>query len=1527
MNRNLIRTILGRIWGLDEVDWGVKIKKATTDATFMIFSFKNEADLARIEKRSPWLLNNGVLILQKFSKLPTKWEEELKRFPLTGRVLNLPTKSITRNNMLRSCEKHPVTISDGNGCSSLAYGAWMKVEDKPMGLKERKAITEEGGMKFFETGSFKDKRVEKDFGKESGSGLKRRADFWEVLNKEEGMGSEPGKRLHREGNGEIVDSGMHLTKEGGEWIDISITMGKELGVSGELGGTGSPSAMSILIWNVQGLGNPWTLKALCSHKWSLGFDGCFVVAAKGKSGGLALLWKEPFEVNVKSFTVSHIDAMVENGLGFSWRFTGFYGSPDPGGRKDSWLLLERLRDMLQGAWVCGGDFNEIIKAKEKKGGCVKNEALLRDFRRAISYCNFKEITMNGGEFTWCNGRQDNLVFEKLDRVLANPTWFKYFCESSVTLLPWWSSDHRPMLLKFSLAMDRANRVPTWRSRFHYEQAWGEEEECGRIVKSVWFDNTNWGSPHGLRGRINLCGKTLKDWNKDKKADLRARTKRLKEELNNLSKSSREADWKTRRRIEGELNVAETKDEIMWKQRSRALWLAHGDRNTKYFHHKASQRKKKNMIKGLFDDHRRWCKEDSEIEAILVQYYSDLFITSDPIPQMRDFLSRCVPNRMSMQDNENLMANFTIEEVKKAIDQIHPLKAPGKDGLPGLFYHNHWKEVGQEVMTMCLDVLNNNKDCSILNDTLLCLIPKVKEPTMGRFGNGKKMALKLDMSKAYDRVEWDFLAEMMKCLGYDDRWIAKVMGCVTTVTFSILLNGEARGHIVPKRGLRQGDPLSPFLFLICSEGLSCLLNEASRANKIHGLRFGTMEKRLTHLLYADDSLIFLDATAEEGAALKEVLRHYSAMSGQCINFNKSSLCVGRKISHAQGQRLANSMGVTLIENHSKYLGLPAFVGRNKKEVFGMIRKKVWEKLQGWKMGLFSQAGREVLIKSIIQAIPVYIMSCFRMTKGLIREIHSLIARFWWGSTTTKHQIHWGSWEKLSIDKGAGGMGFRNLEEFNQALLAKQGWKIVSNPESLLAQVLKALYYPNSDFLSSGTGNGCSTVWRGILWGRELIQKGSRWRVEEGSRVRVNEDRWIPRGAQFTLRTPALVPPNTYVNTLLDDSGNWRIESLEKIMHKDDIPWIVGIQTRRDRGEDALMWHYTMNGDYTVASGYNLIQREKQKAETSNKSIARGWWKSVWQSSITPKMKNFVWRVCHNRLPSKSELVKRGIQLDSTCSGCWNREETIGHALWKCPRLKVVWQTAGFWHLFPRDIEFMTDLLDFFIYMKTKCSTEEFEIFLGLSWLVWNQRNQRIFQNKKTDLESWIPWAIDYTNSLLQRDINTKNQQTNHGKRSWTAPTAGTFMVNCDALVVSNLKGYGLAAVIRDAEGRLVAAEVKFKSGFVSVITAELLAVQLGLLLVQKMQARPFLVCSDNVTAINHLHSKTIPTADWGTPIKEILFSNVLDGCKGFIFASRDCNKVAHSLAKWAVDNRCNSFWSKGIPSCAAALLNAEKPGLV
>ncbi|KAF4382755.1 hypothetical protein G4B88_021538 [Cannabis sativa] len=508
MNRNLIRTILGRVWGLAEVDWGVKIKKVTTEASFLIFSFKNESDLSRIVNKSPWMLNNGVLILQRFSKLPSKWEEEMNRFPLMGRVLNLPTKAITKNNMLRlasmageviEIQKEEVTKITVNA----AFGAWLKIDDKSLGQKKITANTDAGdnGINFIQpAGSFKGnrelekfqsvevktwnsghtsggiqesdstpritnqnslrgevpisktsfpfefvnlmdnfdaKRVGKDFEKEGGSGVKRRADSCEIWNRGTGLVNETGKRFHREDKGVQERSEVLVSNKGEEWIDIPITLDRSFGSekSGQKGGRKKR------------------------------------VVAK-KNGQEAR----------KS------------------RFTGFYGSPDPGGRKFTWQLMERLRDLIQGAWVCGGDFNEVLKVEEKKGGCLKNDSQIRDFQRAISYCNFKEIRMSVGEFTWCNGGQQSLVFEKLDRVMANTKWIQSFCESSVTLLPWWSSDHRPMILTFSHVKDQANKTSNWRSRFHYEQAWAEEEDCGRIVESVWLDNSNWGSPQGVRGR-------------------------------------------------------------------------------------------------------------------------------------------------------------------------------------------------------------------------------------------------------------------------------------------------------------------------------------------------------------------------------------------------------------------------------------------------------------------------------------------------------------------------------------------------------------------------------------------------------------------------------------------------------------------------------------------------------------------------------------------------------------------------------------------------------------------------------------------------------------------------------------------------------------------------------------------------------------------------------------------------------------------------------------------------------------------
>ncbi|KAL5539671.1 hypothetical protein UlMin_043672 [Ulmus minor] len=349
---------------------------------------------------------------------------------------------------------------------------------------------------------------------------------------------------------------------------------------------------------------------------------------------------------------------------------------------------------------------------------------------------------------------------------------------------------------------------------------------------------------------------------------------------------------------------------------------------------------------------------------------------------------------------------------------------------------------------------------------------------GRFGNGNKAALKLDMSKAFDRVEWKFIEEVMLQLGYDKRWVEKIMKCVSLVSFSFLLNGEVCGNIVPSRGIRQGDPLSPFLFLFYLEGLTSLLVKAELNGRLKGLNFGSNNVSVSHLLFVDDSFMFLDANRSNFEVLSGILRLYCAASGQVVNFDKSEICFGRDVLLPVQQDLANSFGVRWVVCHNNYLGLPTFVGRCKWDLFNFIKSRVWNKVKGWNSSLFSQAGKEILIKAVLQAIPSYAMSCFKLPKKLIKDIYRLISRFWWGSSASHKKLHWAKWDALCQSKEKGGLGFRDLEGFNKALLAKQGWRLIRSPDSLVGKVLKACYYPNCSFLEAKLGSSPSFSWRTI-----------------------------------------------------------------------------------------------------------------------------------------------------------------------------------------------------------------------------------------------------------------------------------------------------------------------------------------------------------------------------------------------------------------------------------------------------------------
>ena len=406
-------------------------------------------------------------------------------------------------------------------------------------------------------------------------------------------------------------------------------------------------------------------------------------------------------------------------------------------------------------------------------------------------------------------------------------------------------------------------------------------------------------------------------------------------------------------------------------------------------------------------------------------------------------------------------------MEKALEQMHHLTAPGPDGMPPLFYHHFWPTVKFIVIHTVLNFLNHGSAPPKFHDTHIVLIPKIKNPEkvtdyrpislcnvaykiaskvvanrmkwvlqeiisenqsafvaerliidnvlvahelMNHISKKKKgkcgeMAIKLDMSKAYDRVEWDCLQQIMRKLGFHEKWISIVMRCVSSVKYAIWINGQSYGQIRPTQGLRQGDPLSPYLFIICAEGLSALLHCAAQRKAIRGVVASARGPRISHLFFANDSLVFGRATVSEAMKIQRILKVYERSSGQQLNCTKTSLFFSPNTDAGTKERVKAMFGAQVIKPHESYLGLPSLVGRSKNTTFAKLKQKVANKVSGWKEKLLTHARKEILIKSVAQAVPAYSMSCFLLPGKLCEELTGMIRQFWWGQVKNEKKLAW------------------------------------------------------------------------------------------------------------------------------------------------------------------------------------------------------------------------------------------------------------------------------------------------------------------------------------------------------------------------------------------------------------------------------------------------------------------------------------------------------------------------------------------
>ncbi|KAL5573135.1 hypothetical protein UlMin_022732 [Ulmus minor] len=531
--------------------------------------------------------------------------------------------------------------------------------------------------------------------------------------------------------------------------------------------------MNILVWNVRGLGNTRTFQilrehvqqfcpsliflseTLCSKSYlerirvKLNFFGMVTWEKEGRSGGLCLLWADSVEVRLLTGSKGHIDAIISSHDNLNWRFTGMYGNPDTSLRTQFWDLLKRLGTATPSHGCV------------KKGGGARDSYLLRNFKDAMEYCNLADLGFQGPKFTWCRGNNNaNFIQERLDRMLGNSGWSDMFPNCIVHHLRLWGSDHRPLLIEVLKDGKVSSLGKSLRKgRFHFEEAWADEPECRDTILKHWREQSA-GNLDEVANKLHQCASDLLRWNLEK-----------------------------------------------------------------------------------------------------FSYFTNLFSSSSPLSLDMDMVLNSLETKVSPAMNEQLDGRFDAEDVRTAIFQMAPSKSPGADGMSALFYKKYWPIVGEEVTTACLGFLNEGLDLGSINETLITLLPKVKCPThmtefrpislcnvlykiiskmlatrmrsvmnsiiseeqsafipgrlisdnaiigfeclhaLKRRRSKKKgfLALKLDMAKAYDRVEWSFIREVMKKLGFSEGWIKKIMDCVTSVYYSLLINGEKVGT----SGLQEG----------------------------------------------------------------------------------------------------------------------------------------------------------------------------------------------------------------------------------------------------------------------------------------------------------------------------------------------------------------------------------------------------------------------------------------------------------------------------------------------------------------------------------------------------------------------------------------------------------------------------------------------------------------------------------------------------------------------------------------------------
>eukprot|EP00253_Pinus_taeda_P016622 PITA_16622 len=1000
----------------------------------------------------------------------------------------------------------------------------------------------------------------------------------------------------------------------------------------------------------------------------------------------------------------------------------------------------------------------------------------------------------------------------------------------------------------------------------------------------------------------------------------------------------------------------------WRLKSRAIWLKSGDENTSFFHNYAKGRKSANTIWILKDEEGREVNTFSDLSGLGQRHFQRIF--SDPgeatiAEVMRT--TQCFPSFLEEDEADELACPVTKEEVEAAMKCMGKDKSPGPDGWTIELFLHFFDQIGAEITEVVEESRLKGEIYKPFNSTFIAMIPKQDDPesfedfrpislcnciykiiakviairlvpilsrniSMEQFGfldgrqiheaigvaqevlhsikqkKKKGVVLKIDLSKAYDRINWLYLRMLLTHLGFSYTFISWIMGCISNVSFAVLINRATSPFFKSQRGLRQGCPLSPLLFLLVAEGFSRLVHNARRSNKIKGIEVA-INLYITHLLFVDDILIFSNGYHEELKEYKNIIDLFMKATGMQLNYGKFQVCVA-----GYNRRECNSMTnlfpfhIQPLASPFKYLGFWLKPDSYKKEDWSWLLAKIEARISHWSFRWLSRAGRLTLLKSVLLAIPVYWAALTWIPKGIMEKIRRLCCRFLWAGSNDKSVLPWVAWDKIARPKDWGGWGIKRLPEFSLSLAAKSGWRLITM-ENLWTRVIRRKYIdpcPLEEWIRSQEKKSkqSSIIWKATIEGFSVIEQGLAWKVGDGRNVKIGRDPWVGCNESFSL-SPGMLAQ-------LDSRGIFTLNQVEKVGQStiwgqawksaEDLglnirwhqEWSLFVNelhrshVRLNNEQDNLIWAHGKTGGYSPKEGYNYLMEKKGWH-------APEWWsKNLWKLKCPLKSRIFLWCLLRRKIPTWDILQSRFYIGPGRCPLCKENEESINHLFTYCSFSLKLWAE-------------ITDLLS----LKAQWGASPLEVAWEnwwknhldgnlrnlppiFFWGIWLARNKSIFQ----DQDMLIP-AIASSCVAIYSSIPPPEQKSAQNRKTPPEIKEGSPWAFFDGASQDNKVGAGICIHINQEQS--LKASVGLGQGTNNY--AELAALRLLMCWALKKNILSIQIFGDSMNVVKWVNGKSMCQNQILKPLLEDIISlkNHFD-CVSICHIYREYNTTADQLSK-------------------------------